>query len=153
MDKKNLQIEILETSYQPEKWLEVLKQYFGAKKFHQTPRPIILPGTDLAEGAAEIGNFYTADERLIGIYEVKLTSKAWVDKNRVGLRNILRKVYKYDVDGALIVFIQGDKWRFSYVSEIRTEEGKKETEPKRFTYLFVKGESCRTAADRFDKLK
>jgi len=153
MDKKKLQTDILEASYQPDQWLEVLKLYFGAKKFHQAPQPIILPSNDLAEMAAEIGSFYTADERLIGIYEVKLTSKAWITKNRVGLRNLLRQVYKYDVDGALIVFVQDNKWRFSYVSEIRTEEGKKETEPKRYTYLFGKGESCRTAADRFDKLK
>jgi len=153
MDKKKLQTDILEASYQPEQWLEVLKLYFGAKKFHQTPQPIILPSNDLAEMAAEIGSFYTADERLIGIYEVKLTEKAWISKNRVGLRNLLRQVYKYDVDGALIVFVQDSKWRFSYVSEIRTEEGKKETEPKRYTYLFGKGESCRTAAERFDKLQ
>lgn len=66
---------------------------------------------------------------------------------------MLRQVYKYDVDAALIVFVQNKKWRFSYVSEVRTEDGKKETEPKRYTYLFGKGESCRTAADRFDKLK
>jgi hypothetical protein len=126
MDKKKLQNDILEESYQPEQWLEILKLYFGAKKFHQSPQLIILPSNDLAEMAAEIGSFYTADERLIGIYEVKLTAKAWISKNRVGLRNLLRQVYKYDVDGALIVFVQDRKWRFSYVSEIRTEEGKKE---------------------------
>ncbi len=153
MDKKNLQTEILEAAYQPEKWLEVLKLYFGAKKFHQTPQQILLPGNNLAEKAVEIGSFYTADERLIGIYEIQLTAKAWVERNRVGLRSLLRQVYKYDVDAALIVFVQADKWRFSYVSEIRTEEGKKETEPKRYTYLFGKGETSRTAADRFEKLK
>lgn len=153
MDKKNLQTEILEAAYQPGKWLEVLKLYFGAKKFHQTPQQIILPANNLAEKAIEIGSFYTADERLIGIYEIQLTAKAWVERNRVGLRSLLRQVYKYDVDAALIVFVQADKWRFSYVSEIRTEEGKKETEPKRYTYLFGKGETSRTAADRFDKLK
>lgn len=153
MDKKKLQTDILERTYQPDEWVEVLKQYFGAKKFHQAPQPITLPVNDLAEKAVELGSFYTADERLIGIYEVNLTNKAWINKNRVGLRNLLRQVYKYDVDGALIVFVQDEKWRFSYVSEIRTEEGKKETEPKRYTYLFGNGESCRTAADRFDKLK
>lgn len=153
MDKKTLQNSILEKAYQPEKWLEVMKDYFGAKKFHQKPQSISLPNNDVAENAVELGSFYTADERLVGMYELHLKPKAWLDKNRVGLRNLLRQVYKYDVDGALIVFIQGEKWRFSFVSEIRTEEGKKETEPKRFTYLFGKGESCRTAAERFDKLK
>jgi hypothetical protein len=153
MDKKTLQHSILEKAYQPEKWLDVLKDYFGAKKFYQKPQPISLLNCDIAESAVELGSFYTADERLIGIYEVHLTPKAWLAKNRVGLRNLLRSVYKYDVDGALIVFVQGKQWRFSFVSEIRTEEGKKETEPKRYTYLFGQGESCRTAAERFDKLK
>lgn len=153
MDKKTLQNSILEKAYQPEKWLEVLKDYFGAKKFHQKPQSISLPINDVADSAVELGSFYTADERLVGMYEVHLKTKAWLDKNRVGLRNLLRQVYKYDVDGALIVFVQGEKWRFSFVSEIRTEEGKKETEPKRYTYLFGEGESCRTAAERFYNLK
>lgn len=153
MDKKTLQNSILEKAYQPEKWLDVMKDYFGAKKFHQKPQSISLPNNDIAGSAVELGSFYTTDERLVGMYEVHLTPKAWLDKNRVGLRNLLRQVYKYDVDGALIVFVQGEKWRFSFVSEIRTEEGKKETEPKRYTYLFGKSESCRTAAERFDKLK
>ena len=153
MDKKTLQNSILEKAYQPSTWLDVMKDYFGAKKFHQKPQTISLPNNDIAESAVELGSFYTADERLVGMYEVHLTPKAWLDKNRVGLRNLLRSVYKYDVDGALIVFVQGEKWRFSFVSEIRTEEGKKETEPKRYTYLFGESESCRTAAERFDKLK
>ncbi|NBP70912.1 MAG: hypothetical protein EBU52_19515, partial [Cytophagia bacterium] len=105
------------------------------------------------EDAVELGSFTTADEREVGIFEVKLQPQVWIERNRVGLRSLLRQVYKYDVDGALIVFQQDHKWRFSYVSEIRTEDGKKETEPKRYTYLFGKGESCRTAAERFDKLK
>lgn len=153
MDKKSLQNDILEKKYQQDKWLSVLQEYFGAKKFHQSPVVIAIPTNEIASEASELGSFYTADERLIGIYKVSLTQKAWVAKNRVGLRNLLRHVYKYDVDGALIVFEQGDKWRFSFVSEINTIDGKKETEPKRFTYLFGDGESCRTAADRFDKLK
>lgn len=153
MDKKILQNSILEKAYQPEKWLDVMKEYFGVKKIHQIPQTITLPKNDIAESAIELGSFYTIDERLVGIYEVRLKPKAWLDKNRVGLRNLLRHVYKYDVDGALIVFFLDEKWRFSFVSEIRTEEGKKGTEPKRYTYLFGKGESCRTAAERFDKLK
>lgn len=66
MDKKKLQTEILERTYQPDKWLEVLMQYFGAKKFHQVPRQIALPDNDLAEKAVELGSFYTVDERIIG---------------------------------------------------------------------------------------
>jgi hypothetical protein len=153
MDKKTLQTTILEKTYRPEKWLDVMKEYFSAKKFHLKPLPVSLPSKDIAESAVELGSFYTADERLIAIYEVKLTDKALIEKNRVGLRNLFKSVIRYDLDAALIVYVQQDKWRFSYVSEIRTAEGKRETEPKRYTYLFGEGESCRTAADRFDKLK
>ena len=153
MDKKSLQNTILEVPYQPQNWLEVLKEYFGATKFHQQPQQVSFPSNDIAESAFELGSFYTADERIVGVYEVKLTNKALIKINRVGLRNLFKSIIRYNLDAALIVYIQQDKWRFSYVSEIRTEEGKKETEPKRYTYLFGKGESCRTAADRFDKLK
>ena len=155
MDKKIFQNTILEKQYQPAKWQEVLKDYFGVKKLHQQPQLIMLPANDIAENAVELGSFYTADDRLVGIYEITIKTEATtrIDINRVGLRSLLRTIYKYDVDAALIVFVHGSKWRFSYVSEIRTEEGKKETEPKRYTYLFGKGECCRTAADRFDKLK
>ncbi len=152
MDKKQLQNTILETDYNREVWLDVLKQFFGVKKLFQEPQPIQVDKTK-AEYAVELGSFVTADEREVGIFEVKLLPQVWIERNRVGVRSLLRQIYKYDVDGALIVFVQDEKWRFSYVSEIRTEEGKKETEPKRYTYLFGKGESSRTAADRFDKLK
>jgi hypothetical protein len=133
-------------------WFDVLKDYFGVKKLFLEPKNITVDESK-AEYAVELGSFTTADEREVGIFEVKLQPQVWIERNRVGLRSLLRQVYKYDVDGALIVFQQDHKWRFSYVSEIRTEDGKKETEPKRYTYLFGKGESCRTAAERFDKLK
>ncbi|MFN4233239.1 MAG: Eco57I restriction-modification methylase domain-containing protein [Bacteroidia bacterium] len=153
MDKKTLQNSILEKAYQPSTWLEVMKDYFGAKKFHQKPQPVSLPSNEIAHTAFELGSFYTVDERLVGIYEVHLTDKALIERNRVGLRNLFKSIIRYDLDAALIVYVQDKKWRFSYVSEIRTAEGKKETEPKRYTYLFGEGESCRTAAERFDKLK
>lgn len=152
MDKRNLQHSILEAAYNRQVWLGVLKEFFGVRSLLQLPKEISIDKPK-AEYAVELGKFYTADEREVGIFEVKLLPNVWIERNRVGLRSLLRQVYKYNVDAALIVFVQGDKWRFSYVSEIRTEEGKKETEPKRYTYLFGKGETSRTAADRFDKLK
>jgi hypothetical protein len=154
MEKKQLQNNILSAPYNRLVWHDVLKQVFGIKTIHSPVKPIPIATNDIASAAVELGNFYTADERLVGVYEVTLKddAKTKLAINKVGLRNLLRSIYKYDVDGALIVFVQGEKWRFSYVSEIRTEEGKIETEPKRYTYLFGTGESCRTAADRFYKL-
>ncbi|MCX6152727.1 MAG: Eco57I restriction-modification methylase domain-containing protein [Candidatus Kapabacteria bacterium] len=153
MDRKTLQTEILEKPYSHDKWIEVLRQKFGVRNILARPNQIVKDNqewTENIESALELGNFETADERLIGVYEVKVNQSIWIEKNRVGLRNLLKQVYQ-DVDGALIVFVQDKKWRFSYVSEIRTYDGKKETEPKRYTYLFGKGETCRTAAERFEK--
>ncbi len=154
MDKKHLQDTILAQPYNRQVWQEVLRQIFGVTNLFISPQNSILSDNDVALSAYELGNFYTADDRLIGIYEITLKEDANTNiaRNKVGLRSLLRNIYKYDVDAALVVFVHGDKWRFSYVSEIRTKEGKQETEPKRYTYLFGKGESCRTATDRFLKL-
>src|SRR5688572_15700215 len=155
MEQKYLQNNILSQPYSRNEWQEVLKTLFGVKVLYSPPKQIPLSANEIASQAFELGNFYTEDERLVGVYEITLNEDARTKLaiNKVGLRNLLRSIYKYDVDGALIVFAQKDKWRFSYVSEIRTEKGKKETEPKRYTYLFGKGESCRTASERFYGLR
>lgn len=151
MDKAQLQ-KIFSMAYNHENWLEVLKQVFGAKQLLTKPRVISLVSNDITEGAFELGNITTSDERIIGLYKIDVKSNVWLERNKVGLRKLLRDVYKYDVDGALIVFVQEKKWRFSFVSEIRTEDGKIETEPKRYTYLFGEDESSKTAAERFEIL-
>ncbi|MFT3845767.1 MAG: TaqI-like C-terminal specificity domain-containing protein [Lacibacter sp.] len=151
MEKKQLQNIILSAPYKREVWHDVLKQVFGVKVLYSPARTVPIASNDIAKDAVELGNFYTADERLVGVYEITLKEDARTKLafNKVGLRNLLRSIYKYDVDGALIVFVQGNKWRFSYVSETSSRE----TEPKRYTYLFGTGESCRTAAERFYNLK
>jgi hypothetical protein len=158
MDRNYLQDKILSKPYKREVWYSVLKEIFGIQKLNEPVKDIhaiISDPGNIVDKVYELGSFYTSDERLIGVYEIELLNdaKTKLSLNKVGLRNLLRSVFKYDVDGALIVFKQDLKWRFSYVSEIRTKEGTKETEPKRYTYLFGEGESCKTASDRFIKLQ
>lgn len=152
MDKKTLQ-SILSKPFVLADWQNLLTEVFGVKNFLQKPAEIPLASNKKAESAFELGSFNTADDRIIGLYLVKVKPEVWLERNKVGLRELLRSVYKYDVDGALIVFEQADKWRLSFVSEIRTfdEEGnitKKVTEPKRYTYLLGKGEKTKTPVDR-----
>jgi Alw26I/Eco31I/Esp3I family type II restriction m6 adenine DNA methyltransferase len=152
MDKKTLQ-SILSKPFLLADWQKVLTEVFGVKNFLQKPAAIPLANNKKAESAYELGSFNTADDRIIGLYLVKVKPEVWLERNKVGLRELLRSVYKYDVDGALIVFEQADKWRLSFVSEIRTfdEEGnitQKITEPKRYTYLLGKGEKTKTPVDR-----
>lgn len=152
MDKKTLQ-SILSKPFVLADWQNLLTEVFVVKNFLQKPAEIPLASNKKAESAFELGSFNTADDRIIGLYLVKVKPEVWLERNKVGLRELLRSVYKYDVDGALIVFEQADKWRLSFVSEIRTfdEEGnitKKVTEPKRYTYLLGKGEKTKTPVDR-----
>lgn len=161
MERHELQ-KILESKYDQSKWFHVLKDWFGVRQIYQVPQRIPDKDNqdwrDYVENAFELGRLNTdSGEREVGIFEVNLTPKAWIERNRVKLRSLLNYLYK-EIDAALIVFTQGDKWRFSYVSEIRVynEEGnfvKQETEPKRYTYLFGRDENSRTATQRFETLR
>lgn len=144
---------ILSTGYDRASWRSVLTDIFGVRELPQNPKRIPLPKNEIADSAVELGSLETIDSRLVGIYEVELTDKPRIWQNRVGLRQLLRNVY-HDVDAAIVVFVQGDKWRLSLISEIRARDEdtgevvEQKTEPKRFTYLLGKGETVRTPVDR-----
>ncbi|MBK7467884.1 MAG: hypothetical protein IPJ43_14370 [Saprospiraceae bacterium] len=76
----------------------------------------------------------------------------------MALRNLIKILVGQQPAIAMVVFVLGDKWRFSYISKrkIRNKETNtvedKETAPKRYTYLFGNGEKALTAAIRFEKL-
>jgi adenine-specific DNA-methyltransferase len=146
----------LENPYARNNWVNVISNVFNNGKFNAKPVSISLARNEITESAFELGSFETADERLIGIYEVKIKGNVNLERNRVRLRHLLKSVYK-QVDGAFIVFDQDKKWRFSYVSEVslRDKNGnlvKSTTEPKRYTYLFGEGINNRTAIERFHNL-
>lgn len=97
------------------------------------------------------------DYTRIGIFEVQLNDNVKLNRNRVGLRNLIKSITQ-QVAGAMVVFVQGDKWRYSYISKrkVKNKDNNtiedKETSPKRYTYLFGKGEKALTAAQRFEIL-
>ncbi|MFD2143981.1 Eco57I restriction-modification methylase domain-containing protein [Mucilaginibacter antarcticus] len=151
---------ILENSYNRNDWYKILRQNFNVNVLRENPPPIVsVAGNEFNATAYELGDFNTTEGHKVGIYEVAVPGVKQIYRNKVGLRNLLKNVYQTDVDAALIVFTQGDKWRFSYVSEVTTrnpETGLREstkTDPKRYTYLFGKNEKAKTAADRFADIK
>lgn len=150
---------IFESPYDQTSWVQLIREVFGVKRILLRPQPVDTTDNKWQASALELGSFETVEGMLVGVYEVKIDHTVKLERNKVGLRNLLRPIYKNDVDAALIVFDQGEKWRFSYVSEIRVRNkhtGKRErktTDPKRYTYLFGTGQHCRTAAERFDKVK
>ena len=154
--EKNQLHKILSSPFDKDKWPEVLHTVFGATHLFIQPKEI-LPSNDKATVAFELGNFTTSDDRIIGFYRIVLKSDVKLERNKAGLHALLRNVYKYDVDGAIIVFDQGEKWRLSFVSEIKVlnDEGEvveQATEPKRYTYLLGKDEKVKTPTERISEL-
>lgn len=151
--------EIFESEFNPESWKRVLVEVFGLKLYNIKPQKIGTTPNDWEAEGFELGNFVTIEGRLVGVYEVKINEKVRLQYNKVGLRNLLKPIYNEDVDAALVVFNQKKQWRFSYVSEIRIknkETGKREkkaTDSKRYTYLFGKGQQCRTPSERFGRIQ
>lgn len=151
--------DIFESTYNHQQWITVLREIFGIKTVHIKPQAVDTSSNKWDAKGFELGNFETLEGRLVGVYEVQISATVKLERNKVGLRNLLKPIYDTDVDAALIVFNQGSKWRFSYVSQVsvRNKETnrreKKATDPKRYTYIFGKGQKCRTAAERFAKIQ
>ena len=149
---------IFEKAYNRADWTSALHEIFHIKDLHIIPHPIDLGDNPWEASALELGFFETSEGLLVGLYEVNVPSNKSLN-GKVGLRNLMRKVYTNDADAALIVFSQGTSWRFSYASELTIENketGKRErrqTDPKRYTYIFGRHQLCRTAAERFAILK
>lgn len=148
---------ILESPYDRKVWKGFLKTQFTNNKLNAEDRIISLSDKILSKQCLSLGNYEINEYTKIGIFEVELNEKVNITRNRVALRNLIKDLTK-QVAGAMVVFVQGEKWRFSYVSKRKVKDKdtneiqEKETAPKRYTYLFGKNEKALTAAIRFDRL-
>lgn len=155
--------QLFQQRYNQNNWKQFLSQAFTNARLLSTPEILTGINSDVATQAVRLGYIVLNEngiERNIAVYDVTLAKGIVLERNRVGLRNLLRKYWK-DIDAAFIVYHRPDistssavNWRFTYVSELTgfDAEGeliKVKTEPKRYTYILGEGESCRTAAERF----
>ncbi|PKQ68347.1 Eco57I restriction-modification methylase domain-containing protein [Raineya orbicola] len=151
---------LFQQAYDRQQWKQFLADTFPNVALLSEPIPISID-TYFAQQAFLLGNITLHEngfERTLAVYEVELATHIQIERNRVGLRNLLRKYWK-NIDGAFIVFYQSQKpkWRFMYVSELTGFDAEGnfqtiQTEPKRYTYLLGKGENVRTATERFNLL-
>ena len=148
---------ILEAPYNRNVWKDFIKTQFTNNQLTKDDYTLQLGKSDLYTECYSLGNYAVDDFTKIGIFEIQLASKVNLSRNRVALRNLVKEV-SAQVAGAMVVFVQDDKWRFSYISKRKVKNKNtnqiedKETAPKRYTYLFGKNEKALTAAIRFDKL-
>jgi len=159
---------LFKQAYNQSSWKQFLGEVFANARLLSTPETLTSINTAVAQQAVKLGYISLNESginREVAVYEVTLASGVVLERNRVGLRNLLRKYWK-DIDAAFIVYhnpnastgsAQGKKWRFTYVSELTGYDAEGEfikvkTEPKRYTYVLGEGESTRTAAERFTLL-
>ncbi|MDO9366129.1 MAG: N-6 DNA methylase [Methylotenera sp.] len=153
---------ILKAEYNSTRWKTFLSELFTSSNFFSNPTQLLGINATVANQALHIGSINIIENgisRNIAVYEVTLADNVVLERNRVGLRNLLKPHWKQQ-DAAFIVYHhpQDKSWRFSYVSELKTfnEAGEyvdNKTEPKRYTYVLGENESCRTAAIQFSKLQ
>ena len=148
---------ILEAPYNRTVWKDFIKTQFTNNQLTKDDYTLQLGKSDLYTECYSLGNYAVDDFTKIGIFEIQLATKVNLSRNRVALRNLIKEV-SAQVAGAMVVFVQDDKWRFSYISKRKVKNKNtnqiedKETAPKRYTYLFGKGEKALTASIRFDNL-
>jgi hypothetical protein len=147
---------IFAKKYDRTAWKNFLNETFQ-QALYETPEPLPNITTDIAKEVFKLGD-YTFGGETVSVYEVTLADGIVLERNRVGLRNLLRKPWQ-GLGGVFIVYHKPEspRWRFTFVSEVSTFDaaGKPiaaKTEPKRYTYVLGEGESVRTAAERFHNL-
>ena len=159
---KNQQIQdLFNQRYNQATWKQFLGQAFANVQLLSTPENLTGIDHHVATNAQKLGYILLNEDgidRQIAVYEVTLADGIILERNRVGLRNLLRKYWK-NIDAAFIVYHHPESvnWRFTYVSELTGYDAEGEfiqikTEPKRYTYILGEGESIRTAVERFERI-
>ena len=153
--------EVIESKYNRQAWQQLLHDIFlGKESFWSAPSTVKV-NSRLAKRALNLGKITLSDGESIAIYEVELTDKVDIERNRRGIRDMLTSDWRdMGYAGAFMFCFRENEsvLRFSYVSETWgfNKQGKYEkisTDTKRYTYLLGEGRGCRTAIEQFGILK
>ena len=152
--------EVIESKYNRQKWQLLLHDIFGSKADLWASPYEISTNSDLSKQTFWLGTITLADGETIAVYEVELSDKVDIERNRRGIRDMLLSEWRNRDAGAFMFCYRKDEsvLRFSYVSEAWNfaDDGsyqKESTDTKRFTYLLGEGHRSRTAIQQFEKLK
>ena len=108
---------------------EIVHRLFGCNDLATNPE--LLDTNADGDKSYFIGQMEDADGRLLGFFYTRVADGGDVRRKRVGLRKLIQPYLKYDVDGAIAVFDDGNHWRLSYICDLK--EGN--TAAKRFSYI------------------
>ncbi|MBC7457639.1 MAG: Eco57I restriction-modification methylase domain-containing protein, partial [Bdellovibrionaceae bacterium] len=155
--------DVFKTSYKYESWKRLLTVLFPNADFYNTPIQSVdktLAKHSIVKSISEFGSAKLVDGKLIRFYDVGLEKGKSVNKNRVGLRNVIHtELNPGDTDALFAVYHVEDEtdWRLTFISKsIYWDKDFVEhiniTHPKRFTYVLGANETVRTAVSQFETL-
>lgn len=153
--------EVIEAKYNREAWQQLLHDIFLNKVQFYNSTCEVKVNSRLAKSALYIGRISLSDGESLGVYEVELTDKVDIERNKRGIRDMLTKDWKDMGHAGAFMFCYRKNesvLRFSYVSETwgfnkKGDYEKLSTNTKRYTYLLGEGRGCRTAIEQFSALK
>ena len=153
--------EIIESKYNREAWQQLLHDIFHNNvSFWRSPKEV-KANSRLAKSALNLGKISLSDGEALAIYEVELSDKVNIERNKASIRDMLTKDWRdMGYAGAFMFCYRKNEsiLRFSYVSETwgfnkKGDYEKLSTNTKRYTYLLGEGRGCRTAIEQFGALK
>lgn len=149
----------LQSRYERARWLTLLHNLLPTTQVFGAAKELSFDDTSIAF-AAQIARIPLAGDRTVAVLEVRVSGQVDLQRNRVGLRNVVSRFIGQEGADAVLAFFVGDApdYRFSFAARTNsfTADGQleqNETAPRRYTYLFGPGLPCRTALERLELLR
>ena len=148
---------ILSAKFDFDIWRDLLEKIFPKVEFFTSIAKI----TDShVKDGGHVGNIRLDDGRSLAIFRFKVADNVQISRNRKSLRDIAAKYVDQGlIHGALVFYYSQDQddYRLTFIAKQTyfNENGeliKKETAPKRYTFLLGPNEPCTTAASRLKEL-
>ena len=148
---------ILSAKFDFDIWKDLLEKIFPKVEVFTSVAKIADPHV---KDGGHVGNIRLDDGRSLAIFRFEVTDNVQISRNRKSLRNIAaRYVDQGLIHGALVFYYSQnqDDYRLTFIAKQTyfNESGelvKKETAPKRYTFLLGKNEPCTTASSRLKEL-
>lgn len=158
MNREELQT-VLQQPYQRDRWLEIFRAVLPGTDVFAAPQAVSTTKSSAAS-ILQLGRVRLHGGQQLAVLEGVLVEGVDVTRNRVGLRNqVARLIDLAEYHGILALFHSNDAsdYRFTFAAResVFDPEGKftkRETAPRRYTYVLGPNEACRTATERFSQL-
>ena len=148
---------ILSAKFDFDIWKDLLEKIFPKVEIFTSVARI---ADSHVKDGGHVGNIRLDDGRSLAIFRFEVADNVQISRNRKSLRDIAAKYVDQGlIHGALVFYYSQnqDDYRLTFIAKQTyfNESGelvKKETAPKRYTFLLGKNEPCTTAASRLLEL-